>query len=440
MSHLPGPEAQKLIERDKALLSPSLSRTAPLVGVETQDVWVRDIDGNIYLDFGSGIAVANVGHRNPEVVKAITNMVQQCDHVNSCDYYTVPQVELAEALDDVMPWKSSKRFFFTNSGTEAVECAVKLARHHSRRHYFLGYLQSFHGRTMGSLSFTSTSTKTRGHYAPMMPGVIHVPYPYCYRCTLRQTYPECDLYCIEYIEETVLRYLAGSDEIAGILLEPILGAGGYVVPPKEYWPEIRKLCDKHGILFIDDEVQTGFARTGKMWAYENWSVEPDILCMSKAMAGGLPMGACVAKGDVMDWEEGAHENTLGGNPLIASAALAVIHVLTRQKLWENASRVGNYLQTRLRELQDKEEIIGDVRGMGLMIGVELVKDRRTKTPATEEREMLIAEAFRKGLLLLEAGRSSVRLAPPLTLAIEQADVGIEILAESLKKVSKECQT
>ncbi|MDH5364975.1 MAG: acetyl ornithine aminotransferase family protein [Dehalococcoidia bacterium] len=432
----PGPNAQKIITRDHALLSSSLSRTAPLVGVETQGVWVKDIDDNVYLDFGSGIAVANVGHRHPEVTKAIIEQAQKCDHVNSCDYYTIPQVEFADSLTKVMPWKPSKRFFFGNSGTEAVECAIKLARRHSHRLNFLGYIRSFHGRTIGSLAFTSTSTKARKHFGPLMPGVTLVPYPYCYRCPFGLTYPDCGLHCLSYIEEHILNYVVSPDEVAGILLEPLLGAGGYVAPPEEYWPKIRELCDRHDILFIDDEVQTGFARTGKMWACEHWNIEPDIMCMSKAVAAGLPMGVCAAKGEVMDWEEGAHENTLGGNPIIISAAKAVLNIITRDRLWENAERMGYYLLKRLLEFQNKYDIIGDVRGKGLMIGVELVKNRRTKDAAIEERDALILNAFKKGLLLLGAGPCSIRLAPPLILTSEQADVGLELFEESLKEISK----
>jgi len=432
----PGPKAREFIERDHKLLSPSLSRTAPLVGIETYGVWVQDVDGNTYIDFGSGIAVANVGHRHPEVTKSIIEQAQKCDHVNSCDYYTIPQIEFAEALSKIMPWQTSKRFFFGNSGTEAVECAIKLARLHSRRLYFLGYIRSFHGRTMGSLALTSTSSKARQYFGPMMPGVFLIPYPYCYRCAFGQTYPDCGLHCLHYIEEHILKYVVSPDEIAGILLEPLLGAGGYVAPPEDYWPKLRKLCDRDNILFMADEVQTGFARTGKMWACEHWNIEPDIMCMSKAVAAGLPMGVCAAKAEVMDWEEGAHENTLGGNPIIMSAALAVLRIITRDKLWENAERVGSYMQKRLKEFQENFEIIGDVRGKGLMIGIELVKDRDTKEPAIEERDMLIYNAFRKGLLLLGAGPCSIRIAPPLILTEEQANIGLEILEEILKSIKK----
>jgi 4-aminobutyrate aminotransferase len=423
-----------LIERDHRILSPSLSRTSPLVGVETQGVWVKDVDGNIYLDLGSGIAVANVGHRHPEVTKAIIDQAGKCDHVNSCDYYTPAQVEFAESLAKVMPGPSPKRFFFGNSGTEAVECAIKLARSHSRRLYFLGYLRGFHGRTMGSIAFTSTSAKLREHFGPMMPGAILVPYPYCYRCAFKQTYPECDLYCLHYIEDTILKYQVSPNEVAGLIFEPLLGAGGYVSPPKEYWPKASLLCDEHGILMIADEVQTGFGRTGKMWAIEHWGVEPDIMCMSKAAAAGLPLGICAAKESVMDWGEGAHENTLGGNPIVMAAAIAVLKVLVRDKLLENARKVGDYMQKRLRDVQEEVPLIGDVRGKGMMIGIELVRDRNTKEPATEERDKLIDEAFKKGVLLLGAGQSSIRLAPPLILTKDQADAGIDIIEGILKEL------
>ena len=433
----PGPKARQFIQHDRKLLSPSLSRTAPLVGVETQGVWVKDIDDNVFLDFGSGIAVANIGHRHPEVVDAIIRQAQICDHVNSCDYFTVPQVQLAEALCETIPGPFHKRIFFGNSGTEAVECAIKVARWHSRRHHFLGYIQSFHGRTMGALQFTTTSAVARRFYAPMMPGVIHVPYPYCYRCLFKQRYPECGLYCLEYIRETVFKRIVCPDEVAGVLLEPILGAGGYVVPPDEYWPKLKGICEEHDILFIDDEVQTGFGRTGKMWACEHWGIEPDIMCISKAMAGGLPIGACITRADVMDWVEGAHENTLGGNPIIVAAALAVLGVIRRERLADRAAEMGLYLVRRLRQTAETHESMGDVRGKGLMIGIEFVKDGQTKAPATEERNTIIREAFKKGLLILAAGPSSLRLAPPLIVTRDQADVGLQIIEEVIDNAEKE---
>ena len=432
----PGPRARRLIERDREALSPSLTRTAPLVGVETEGVWVKDIDGNVYLDFGSGIAVVGVGHRHPEVMQAIKRQVDVCDHVNSCDYYTVPQVEYAEEIFKATPGKFKKRIFFGNSGTEAVECALKVAKWHTKRHYFIGYIGSFHGRTMGSLSFTSTSVSARRYYNSMMPGVVHVPYPYCYRCLFRQTYPECGLYCLDYIRDVVLKRIVSPEEVAGILLEPILGAGGYVVPPDEYWSQLKKLCEENGILFMADEVQTGFARSGKMWACEHWNIAPEVMCISKSMGAGLPVGACITRADIMNWTGGSHENTLGGNPIIIAAALAVLRVIIKEKLAENARKIGEYTMKRLREMQETHEIIGDLRGKGLMIGVELVKDRKTKEPAVEERDNLILEAFKRGLLLLGAGQSSLRLAPPLIVTKQQADTGLDIFEETLRIIEK----
>jgi 4-aminobutyrate aminotransferase len=435
----PGPEAEKIIERDGKILSPSLTRTAPLVGVEAEGVWVKDIDGNVYLDFGSGIAVVNVGHRHPEVVNAIIDQVNRCIHINSCDYYTIPQVELAEKLAEITPGNFKKRVFFSNSGTEAIECGIKVAKWHTRRYYFLGFIGAFHGRTMGSLSFTTTSVSARRYYAPMMPGVIHVPYAYCYRCLFKQIYPECGLWCINYIEDVVFKKIVSPEEVAGILVEPILGASGYVVPPDEFLPRLKRICEENDIMFIADEVQTGFARTGKMWACEHWNVVPDIMCIAKAMAGGLPAGACITRREIMDWSPSSHENTLGGNPIVMSAALAVLRIIFKERLAENAKKMGEYMMKRLKEMQEDYEMIGDVRGKGLMIGVELVKDRKTKTLAKAERDRLIMEAFKRGLLLLGAGESSLRLAPPLIINKEQIDIGLEIIEQSLKAIEKPSQ-
>ena len=432
----PGPRAKRLIERDEEALSPSLTRTAHLVGVETEGMWVKDIDGNVYLDFGSGIATANVGHRHPAVVQAIKEQSEKCDHVNSCDYYTVPQVELAEQLFQITPGKFKKRIFFGNSGTEAVECGIKIAKWHTKRYYFIGFIGGFHGRTMGALSFTTTHLSARRHYAPMMPGVIHVPYAYCYRCLFKQRYPECGLYCVDYIQDVVFKKIVSPEEVAGILVEPIQGAGGYIVPPDEFLPRLRKICEEKGIMFIDDEVQAGFARTGKMWACEHWNIVPDIMCVAKAMAGGLPAGACITRRDIMDWGPTSHENTLGGNPIVMAAALAVLKIIQEEKLAENARNVGDYAIKRLTEMQETHEIIGDIRGKGLMIGVELIKDRKTKAVAGKERDSLILEAFKRGLLLIGAGPSSIRLSPPLITTNEQMDTGLEIFEEALKAEKK----
>lgn len=432
----PGPKAKEFMDRDRAVMSQSLTRTAPLVGVEADGAWVKDIDGNVFLDFSSGIAVTNVGHCDPRVVKAVKEQVEKAIHINSCDFYTLPQVELAERLFEVTPGKFKKRIFFTNSGTEAVEAALKIAQWHTRNYYVIGFIGGFHGRTMGSLQLTTTGLSARRHFKGMMPGVYHVPYPYCYRCPFNQRYPDCGLWCLDYIENTVLKKLCPPEDTACLIVEPIQGAAGYIVPPDEYLPRLVKLCKDNGITFVADEVQTGFCRTGKWFACEHWGVEPDIMTVSKAIASGLPCGAAIARAEIMDWESGAHENTLGGNPVVCSAALAVMEVLKTKKLARNAEVVGEYLRKRFKELAEEHELIGDVRGKGMMIGVELVKDRETKEPAPDEKNELMRKAFKRGLILLGAGTSSLRLAPPLVLTKTQADVGMRLFEDALSEVEK----
>ncbi|MDI6643072.1 MAG: acetyl ornithine aminotransferase family protein [Candidatus Hodarchaeaceae archaeon] len=433
----PGPKARKFIERDRAVTSTSLTRTAPLVGAEEEGVWVKDIDGNVFLDFSSGIAVTNIGHRHPKVVEAIKRQSDKLIFVNSCDFYTLPQVELMERLCEVTPGKFKKRVFLGNSGTEAVEAALKIAQWNTRNYYVLAFIGGFHGRTMGSLQLTTTSVAARRHFKGMMQGVFHVPYAYCYRCPFKQEYPECGLWCVEYIEETMLKKVIPPDDLACLIVEPIQGAEGYIVPPDDYLPALVKLCKKHNIIFVADEVQTGFCRTGKWFACEHWGVEPDIITLSKALAAGLPCGAAVSRAELMEWDPGAHENTLGGNPVVCEAALATLDVLEKERLDQNAERVGGYLLKRIKELSEKHELIGDARGKGMMIGIEFVEDQRTKKPATKQRNALMNEAFKRGLVLLGAGASSLRLAPPLVLTKEQADVGLEIFGEALEKVERD---
>lgn len=433
----PGPKARAFIERDHKVSSPSLTRTAPLVGVEEEGVWVKDIDGNIFLDFGSGIAVTNVGHKHPRVVQAIKEQSDKLIFVNSCDFYTVPQVELMERLCELTPGDFPKRVFMCNSGTEAVEAALKISQWHTRNFYVIGFIGGFHGRTMGSLQLTTTSVAARRHFKGMMQGVFHVPYAYCYRCPFKLEYPSCGLWCVGYIEDILLKKVIPPDDLACLVVEPIQGAGGYIVPPDEYLPALAKLCRDNNIIFVADEVQTGFCRTGRWFACEHWNVEPDIITLSKAIAAGLPCGATVCRAELMDWEPGAHENTLGGNPVVCKAALAVLDIMEQEKLDKNAERVGGYLIRRFEELAEKHEIIGDVRGKGMMIGIEFVKNRKTKEPATDLRNAVLTESFKRGLILLGAGQCALRLAPPLVLTQEQADVGLEIFEEVLKKVEKE---
>ena len=430
----PGPEARKWIEKDKQLLSTSLTRTAPLVPEETWYVWIKDVDGNIYLDFGAGIAVVNVGHRHPKVVEAIKRTADKLDHTNSCDFYHYLQVMYAERITKLTPGSFRKRVFFGNSGTEAVECALKAVKWHVRdRPYIIGFVPGFHGRTMGSLSFTTTKLSARRGFFPMMPGAIHVPFPNTYRPPFKGIKEDEVVEAVlSYIEDYLFKHIVPPDEVAAILIEPILGAGGVVIAPDEFLEKLYKITREYGIYFIDDEVQTGFGRTGKMWAIEYTNVIPDVMTLSKAIACGLPMGVCITRAELLEWDADCHENTLGANPIVVSAALAVLDVIQEEKLPENAAKVGTYLMKRLRELQDKYDQIGDVRGRGLMIGVEFVKNRETKEPYVAFRNTVIEEAFKRGLIILGAGISALRIQPPLVIKEEHVDIAIEILEESIK--------
>ena len=430
----PGPNARKIIKRDENMLSPSLTRTSKLVGYKAEGMYVEDVDGNVYLDFGSGIAVAGIGHRNPDVIAAIQEQLEKLIFVNSLDYYTVPQVEYAEMLFSVTPGRFKKRVFFTNSGSEAIDTAIKMAKWHTRRPYGIGYINGFHGRTIGATTFTTTDLASRRGFAPLYPICHFVPYPYCYRCLFDKEYPSCGLYCMNYLTDVLFKKVVPPDETAFILVEPIQGSGGYVVPPKDFLKTLAGIAKDSGILLVADEIQTGFGRTGQMFASEYFGIEPDIITVSKAMAHGLPAGAVVAREEIMNWEKGAHEGTLNGSPIIMEAAKAVLRYIEKNNLLENTRIQGQYLKKQLEYLKEKNPIIGDVRGLGLMIGIELVKDSK-KTPASGKRDKLIDAAFRKGLLLLGAGESSLRLAPPLIITREEIDIGLTIFEDSLKAVA-----
>ncbi len=430
----PGPKAQAWIQRDESTLSPSLTRSSQLVGLRAEGVFVEDVDGNIFLDFGSGIAVTGLGHRHPDVIAAVKKQLDQLIFVNSLDYFTVPQVEYAEMLFKVTPGNFRKRVFYCNSGSEAIDTAIKMAKWHTRRAYGIGYINGFHGRTIGAVSFTTTGASARRGFAPMYPIGHFVPYPYCYRCLFNREYPSCDLYCMNYLTDIMLKKITPADEVAFILVEPIQGAGGYIVPPKEFLPRLQQICRDQGILLILDEVQSGFGRTGKMFASQAFGIEPDIMAVSKALAHGLPAGAAIARAEVMNWEPGAHEGTLNGGPVIMEAAKAVLQVIAKEKLLKKSAEQGAYLKDQLLQLQKRYPLIGDVRGLGLMVGIELIKDSR-KTPALEERNKLLDEAFKRGLLLLGAGESSIRLAPPLIITREQIDIGLSIIEDCLKRIT-----
>jgi 4-aminobutyrate aminotransferase len=429
----PGPKAKRIITRDNKMFSPSLTRTCDLVGYKAEGVYVEDPDGNVFLDFGSGIAVVGVGHRNPEVVSAIQSQLEKLIFVNSLDYYSIPQVEYAEMLLSVTPGEFSKRLFFTNSGSEAIDTAIKIAKWHTRRPYGIGFLNGFHGRTVGAGTFTTTDVSARRGFSPLYPIAHFVPYPYCYRCLFHKEYPACELYCLSYLTDILFKKVVPPDEAAFILIEPIQGSGGYIVPPKNFLKTLSEVAKSHGIVLIVDEVQTGFGRTGKMFASEHFGLEPDIITVSKAMAHGLPAGAAIANADIMDWEKGAHEGTLNGSPLVMEAAKAVLGYIEKNGLVENARIQGRYLFNRFVSLKQKYPVIGDVRGLGLMVGIELVEDSK-KTPAIDMRNALIKEAFKQGLLLLGAGESALRIAPPLTINQEEIDMGLGIFEDALKKI------
>ena len=423
--HVPGPKALALIERDKKVISSSYPRAYPFVMDHGRGVEVWDPDGNRFIDMMAGIAVLSTGHTHPRVVKSVQEAAEKFLHISS-DFYHEGWVRLSEKLDEIAPFKENAKTFLTNSGTEAVETAIKLAKYHTKRHNFIGFFGAFHGRTMGSVAFTASKPHYHRGFYPLMPGVTHVPFPDEYRpiihCKLGEDYGEA---VVRFIEEEVFDHNVPGDEVAGILVEPIQGEGGYLVPPDSFFPALRRLCDKYGILLIADEVQSGMGRTGKWWAIEHWGVEPDIVTSAKGIASGLPLGACIARESVMTWPKGVHGNTFGGNPISCAASLATIELLEEGYL-ANAAEVGQYAIDALEEIQARHTSMGHVRGKGLMIGVEFVKDKSKKEPNEEIRNMIEAAAYEYGLLLLGCGKSTIRMAPPLCITKAEMDEALEI--------------
>lgn len=428
--NLPGPKAKQIIKRDKTVISPSYPRGVAFVMDHGRGTEVWDVDGNRFLDFAAGIAVVTTGHSHPKVVHAIQKQAEKFIHISS-DFYHPTWVELGEKLSGIAPFSDNAISFMTNSGAESVEAAIKLARYYTGRTQFIGFLGGFHGRTMGAVTFSASKPTYHEGYYPLMPGVVHVPFPDPYRPILTprvgEWYGET---IVRYIEEQILgRFLPASD-VAGILVEPIQGEGGYVVPAEGFFPALRQLCDRYGILLIVDEVQSGMGRTGKMWAIEHFGVEPDIVCAAKGIASGVPLGAMIARAEIVTWPKGAHGNTYGGNPIACAAALATIKLL-KDGLVDNAAQMGEYIMDALAELKASHPSIGDVRGKGLMIGMELVKDPVTKEPAIDLRDRVLEEAFQRGLILLGCGDSTIRLAPPLTVNSAEIDEALLILEEAL---------
>jgi 4-aminobutyrate aminotransferase len=434
---LPGPNAQALIERDSKVVSPSYTRGYPLVMARGTGSTVEDVDGNLFLDCAAGIAVNATGHSHPDVVRAISEQTSKFLHMSGTDFYYEPQVRLAEEIATIMPVEGSDRgvrSFFGNSGAEAVEAAIKLARYVSRRPGIIAFLGGFHGRTLGALALTASKAVQRRGFGPLMPSVYHAPYADCYRCPFGLTSDNCAAECLDFVEQELFVHLVAPDEVAAVIVEPIQGEGGYVVAPAQFLQRLRALTSAHGILVIDDEVQSGMGRTGRMFAIEHAEVRPDIVAVAKGIASGLPLGVTSARADLMTWPPGAHASTFGGNPVSCAAALATLKLL-REGLMENAAVVGARLQAGLRSLMDKHALIGDVRGRGLMVGVELVRDRTTKERASAERDAVVAAAFRRGLLVLGAGKNSIRFSPPLVLTSSEADTAVQIFDQALSEVT-----
>lgn len=435
---MPGPKAKALIGRDSAVISPSYTRGYPLVMDRGKGAMVWDVDGNRFIDFTTGIAVTATGHAHPEVVKAIQEQAEKFIHMSGTDFYYSTQVELAERLVSVAPFQSEAMVFFGNSGAEAVEAAAKLARYYTERGRFIAFLRGFHGRTMGALSFTASKYVQREDFFPLVPGITHVPYPDVYRPLLNPDgFADYGERIVDYIENTIFQTIVPSKEVAGILVEPIQGEGGYIVPPDGFLPALRELCDRHGILLMMDEVQTGMGRTGKWWAVEHWGVEPDIICTAKGIASGMPLGAIIARKEIMKtWAPGAHASTFGGNPISCAAGIATFDLL-KNGLIDNAARMGEYMMGKLCDMQERHPSIGDVRGKGLMVGVEFVMDRATREAAPKLRNAVVDYAFEENLLLLGCGPNTLRVIPPLNVEQEVIDEALLILEHVISRAEED---
>ncbi len=433
---LPGPRAKQVVQEDHRYVSPSYTRSYPLVAKRGRGAMVEDVDGNQFLDCSAGLAVVATGHCHPKVVRAVRAQAAELLHMSGTDFYYSGLPALARKLSEITPGRGRKRVYFGSSGTEAVEAAMKLARTYTGRQKFIAFVNAFHGRTYGALSLTASRPVQRRGFGPLVPGVIHIPYANCYRCAYNLQPEDCGMYCARIIEERLFRTYVPSDEVAAIIVEPVQGEGGYVVPPPEFLHELRRICDRHGILLVFDEVQCGMGRTGKMWACENAGVVPDILCVAKGIASGMSLGATISRAEIMSWPPGSHASTFGGNPVAIAAALTTIELL-EDKYIANAERMGRYLLESLQDWPARHPLVGDVRGQGLMVGVELVRNRKTKEHATEERNRLVQLAFERGLLVLGCGLSTLRLMPPLVIRREQIDLAVDILDECLSRIERE---
>ena len=435
---LPGPKAQAAVEADGRLISPSYTRSYPLVARRGRGIRVEDVDGNEFIDMAAGIAVVSTGHCHPEVVAAIRKQAGELLHISGTDFYDEHLTDLAGRLSAVAPMPGPHKFFYGNSGAEAVECALKLARYHTGRQQVISFFGAFHGRTMGALSFTGSKPQQKRRFSPLVPGVTHIRYPYAYRgCSGGAQDEEAfSMGCARFIEEKLFKTILAPEEVAAIFVEPIQGEGGYVVAPDNFLRELRAICTRHGILLVADEVQCGAGRTGKWWAIEHSGVQPDIVCMAKGIASGMPLGVCMSRAEIMDWAPGSHASTFGGNPVSIAAALATMDIIEREGL-ANAARVGELMLERLRGWKETHPLVGDVRGRGLMIGIELVKDKITREPATALRNRIETLAFERGMMVLGCGETTLRLCPPLIINEYEATVALDILEETLSLVEDE---
>ncbi|MGW8180106.1 MAG: acetyl ornithine aminotransferase family protein, partial [bacterium] len=406
----------------------------PLVVESAEGNIVKDVDGNEFIDMNAGLAVCSVGHGHPKLKKAIKDQVDKFIHYSYTDFFYADYVDLGEELSKVLPMQGDKKIFYGNSGAEAIEAAMKVARWHTGRQGYLAYIGSFHGRTMGAVSLTASKPYQRRKFSPLIPGVEHIFYPYCYRCPFHLECPSCGYACVDYIDDYLFHKYVAPEEVSMLIAEPIQGEGGYVVPPDGYFPKLKKLLDQHGILFAVDEVQSGVGRTGKWFAIEHFGVEPDIVCTAKGIAAGMPLGVMASKAEIQNWTPGSHASTFGGNPVSCAAALAVLDIIKTDKLLENATVQGGYIKERLTEMMDKHPMIGDVRGKGLMVGVEIVKDKDSKETAPKATEAVMMECFRNGLAIVNCGVNVIRWMPPLTITRDLIEPSLEIFEKALSKI------
>lgn len=431
----PGPKAREIVDRDHKYLA-SLTKTSPVVAKRGRGSVIEDVDGNLYVDFTCGIGVTNTGLCHPRIVEAIQKQAAELIHFAGTDFYYDIQTQLAKKLAEVTPGDHPKKVFFCNSGAEANEAAIKIAKYSKKRHMFIGFLGGFHGRTQGALAFTASKATQREGFFPMMPGVVHVPYAYCYRCPYKLTYPSCDLYCANIIEELYMKAITPPADLAGILFEPIQGEGGYIVPPKGWVERIAKIAKESGALLIDDEVQAGMGRTGKLWAVEHTTVVPDVITTAKGLGSGMPIGAAVFDARYDFGKLGVHSNTYGGNPVACASSLATFEVIEKEEMLDNARRMGEHMMKRLLEMQEKYDIIGDVRGVGLMQATEFIEDGKSKRPAKKKRDQITEHAYKHGLVLLPCGESTIRYIPALNIPRDLLDAGLDVLDDSIGQFSK----